>query len=179
MSVDHERLLSDDYLSSLGARPLEQVRAMRDECAEVETGLSYQRRLVQGPLDLVRHELSRRAGGEGRADLATVLASLPEVLADGPRGSGTGRLSSALEPTVVDEAFAAELAELTGDGVTGRVDDLDDDELRALAERLADVERRISERRRRYHGQIDALQAEITRRYRDGEASVDALLHQD
>ena len=179
MAADHERLLSDGYLTSLSSRPLDEVRSMRDECAAVETGLSYQRRLVQGPLDVVRHELARRAEDGGRVDLATVLASLPEVLADGPRGAGTGRLSADLEPTVVDDGFAAELDGITGDGVIGRIGSLGDDELRAVAERLADVERRISDRRRQYHGQIDHLQAEITRRYRDGEATVDALLQSD
>lgn len=179
MAADDERLLSDEYLASLPERSLADVRAMRDECTAVETGLSYQRRLVQGPLDVVRHELARRAEGGGHGDLAAVLAALPEVLADGPRSAGNGRLSATLEPTVVDGAFAAEVDEATGGGVIGRVGELSDGELRVLAERLADVERRISDRRRRYHGQIDRLQAEITRRYRDGEATVDALLAED
>lgn len=38
------------------------------------------------------------------------------------------------------------------------------------------LEQEVSGVRRRLHAQIDQLQAEITRRYRSGEASVDALL---
>ena len=179
MGADHERLLSEGYLADVASRSLDEVRQMRDECVAVETGLSYQRRLVQGPLDLVRHELDQRAAGGGHADLAALLADLPDVLADGPRGTGNGRLSAALEPTVLDEELAAELDAITAGGALTHLGELDDEDLATLASDLGTVERRISDRRRAYHHQIDELQAEITRRYRDGEASVDALLSGD
>jgi hypothetical protein len=41
---------------------------------------------------------------------------------------------------------------------------------------MRDFENDLSALRRRLHERIDALQAEIGRRYRDGEASVDSLL---
>ena len=53
---------------------------------------------------------------------------------------------------------------------------LSDAELHGVAESLGAYERRVSDHRRSLFGCIDAIQAEITRRYRDGEASVDALL---
>ena len=43
------------------------LRSRRDETIETETGLSYLRRLVQAPLDMVRGELERRADGQPRA----------------------------------------------------------------------------------------------------------------
>ena len=49
-------------------------------------------------------------------------------------------------------------------------------ELAVLAERLGALERDVSARRRRVYVALDALSAELTRRYRDGEASIDGLL---
>ena len=46
----------------------------------------------------------------------------------------------------------------------------------ALVERLSGYESGVSEQRHRLHQRIDALQAEITRRYRTGQASVESLL---
>jgi hypothetical protein len=43
-------------------------------------------------------------------------------------------------------------------------------------DRLEALEREISDRRRQFFDRIDTLQAEITRRYRTGEASVESLL---
>jgi len=176
MTIDHDRLLGDHFLDGLSELPLDAVRARRAECVEVETGLSYLRRMVQGPLDLVRREQARRAGGEAPSDLSTVVDELPDVLADATRPGGNGRLSQTLEPTEIDPVLAAELAATTGGEVLSRLGDEDDDALEALVEKLTELERRISEQRRAYFTQIDALQAEITRRYRDGEATVDALL---
>lgn len=42
--------------------------------------------------------------------------------------------------------------------------------------RLEAAEREISGQRRVLHQRLDAIQAEMARRYRDGEADVDALL---
>ena len=48
--------------------------------------------------------------------------------------------------------------------------------LRRVTEELAQFERNVSARRRAMFDRIDALQAEIVRRYRSGEANVDSLL---
>ena len=45
-----------------------------------------------------------------------------------------------------------------------------------MREALDQFEQQVSGRRRELHQRIDALQAEITRRYRTGEASVETLL---
>ena len=45
-----------------------------------------------------------------------------------------------------------------------------------MADQLAAFEQRVSGHRRDLFERIDALQAEITRRYKTGEASVDSLL---
>ncbi len=50
------------------------------------------------------------------------------------------------------------------------------EEIRKIIESLADHERNLSEKRRRVHEVVDALQTEIVRRYTTGEADPDALL---
>ncbi|MGH9177931.1 MAG: AmfC protein, partial [Acidimicrobiales bacterium] len=51
-----------------------------------------------------------------------------------------------------------------------------DDDVRALADAMVELERRVSSQRRGLHERLDALQAELVRRYKTGEASVDTLL---
>jgi hypothetical protein len=175
MSAIDDRLLSPDYLDHLESRPLDEIRSMREECSEVETGLSYLRRMGQGPLDIVNRELVRREVG-GHADRSTLIEELPGILADGPRPPGVGRLSRRLEPRDPDHELAGELDEIVGRGVVAGVTQLSDGDLLELRDHLEAFERRVSERRQAYFDRIDALQAELTRRYRTGEASVDSLL---
>jgi hypothetical protein len=170
-----EQVLAPGYLDDLSARSLAELRSMRAECQEVETGLSLLRRVVQGHLDIVGLEVERRAGGAGASDRGELLARLPELLADRTASGGTGRLSNLMAPESIDPGLEAELAELVG---SGPVDpsDRDDGELRTVAERLAAFEGRLSQHRRDLFDRIDALQEEIARRYRSGDASVDQLL---
>ena len=175
MTARDDRLLATGFLDDLTTRPIDDVRAMRAECIEVETGLSYLRRMVQGPLDIINRELVRREVG-GHADRAALIDELPGILADSPRPPGVGRLPQQLEPTEVDPELAAELDAILGGGVIGEVTTLDDRQLLELRSRLEAFEQRVSERRHAYFDRIDALQAELTRRYRTGEASVDGLL---
>jgi hypothetical protein len=175
MTTRHDRLLGPDFLDGLEQRPIDEIRAMRAECVEVETGLSYLRRMVQGPLDIVNRELVRREVGT-RADRSTLIEELPGILAEGPRPSGVGRLSQQLEPTDIDPELSDELDAILGGGVISEVTSIDDDDLIGLQRQLEAFELRVSDRRHAYFDQIDALQAELTRRYRTGEASVDGLL---
>ncbi|MFT6292755.1 MAG: hypothetical protein ACJAR2_003374, partial [Ilumatobacter sp.] len=58
----------------------------------------------------------------------------------------------------------------------GRIDDLDAGELETLAAAIKSFEQRVSQDRRERFDKLDALSAELVRRYRDGEANVDSLL---
>ena len=70
----------------------------------------------------------------------------------------------------------AELDAIVGAGHLADLPSVDDDHLRSMADQLAAFEQQVSGHRRDLFERIDALQAEITRRYKTGEASVDSLL---
>jgi hypothetical protein len=155
---------------------MEEVRAMRAECQEVETGLSLLRRMVQGRLDIVGLELSRRAEGGDPSDLPDLIARLPAVLSDRTHAPGVGRLPQMMTPGELPPELEAELDAIVGAGHMADLPSVDDDHLRTIADELAAFEIKVSQHRHALFERIDALQAEITRRYKTGEASVDSLL---
>jgi hypothetical protein len=164
--------LTPDGLQGIDAPAL---RSARDRALEIETGLSFLRRKVQTPLDMVRGELERRAEGHP-SDLAALVEDLPRVLSE-HSGSGGGRQPQTLEPTEVDPELAAELDELTDGGMRiALLPSSGDDELVELAASLDGLERRVSRRRRMLHRTIDLLNAELARRYGSGEVTVDGAL---
>jgi hypothetical protein len=176
MGWDHDHLLDPEALAGLEHRPITDVRAQRAACIEVETGLSYLRRLIQGSLDIVGQAIEQRSNGGEAIDVADLVDQLPSILGDALRPNSPGRLVETLEPTRYDTELGAEYEEIVGGGRVARASDLGDTELAKLLDQLRELERRVSAQRHQYHERIDALQAELTRRYRTGEATVDALL---
>ena len=146
---------------------------MRAECQTVEDTVSFLRRLVQGHLDIVRFEQERRAAGRP-ADLAALVAGLPHLLSEHVLGERTSRvrgLPAPADPTVTDELDA--ICDATR---LAHLPDLDAAGLVQLAAELTALESVVSARRHLVFERLDALAAELTRRYRTGAASVDALL---
>jgi hypothetical protein len=168
-----DRVLAEDYLAGLTEAPLADVRSLRAEAEQEEADLSYIRRLVQGRIDIVRAELARRTGGgEG-----SLVDSLAQVLSDQTRGSaphGMGRHNT-VEPTRVD-AHQRYVETLVADVDLSDTTARTDEELNHALEVLAAEEQVVSAKRRQVQGVMDALSAEVTRRYRDGEANVAELL---
>ena len=172
---DLDRLLEPNYLNDLENRPIEEVRAKRDECRRVEDALSYVRRQVQGRLDIVAAEQRRRAEGAPEPSEDDLVRNLAETLADRARPAGNGRLPQLMAPDV--ESFDTdELDAIARPGALARITELSDEELAHLVDKLSSYEADVSRQRRSLHERIDSLQAEITRRYRTGEASVESLL---
>jgi hypothetical protein len=165
-----------DYLGDLEQRDMDDIRAMRAECQGVETGLSYLRRLVQGRLDIVGVEIQRRRDGGDPNDLSVLISQLPEILSDRTRTPGFGRLPQLMAPGEVDPELEAKLDAVVAGHDVDSLPSLSDDALGDLAATLEAFEHEVSSRRRELFDRIDALQAEITRRYRTGEASVESLL---
>ena len=172
----YERIAHDDYLGDLTVRPIEEVRAMRAECQAVEADLSYLRRLVQGRLDIVASEArrarvgrgARRPGGAHRLPGRDAQRALP--------GPGRKALASAMGPSTPDDSLTAELDRLCDGSRLADLGQLDDAELGGLVADLTGLEREVSQRRTATFQRLDALSAEITRRYRTGEATVESLL---
>ena len=170
------RILEPAYIADLADRPIEDVRAMRAECQDVENGLSYLRRVVQGRLDIVHAELTRRHGGGDPGDLASLIDQLPEILGDHLRAPGNGRLPVTLEPGRIDPELQARFDEVVSLADADGITEVPEERLVTARDSLAELEQDISTRRRSLFDRIDELQAEITRRYKSGEASVESLL---
>lgn len=170
MIPDLQRVLEPEYLAGVQDAATDRLREMRSECTDLENGVSYVRRLAQGRLDVIVAETERRADGGG-GDLADLVARLPELLSDGVRAPGSGRVDQELDPP--DEVVVP-LSEVL-DGVVGpaimtEVADLADDELSAAVIALRNFEERLSTGRRSLHTTIDALNDELARRIAAGEA---------
>ena len=167
-------VLADDLLSGISELPIEEVRARRAACQHVETQLSYVRRLAQGRLDIVASEIAARR--EGTQGDRTLVEQLTEALADRITAPGNGHLPMMLAPGEIDPALLAGLDHAAPPAKVSSPASMTDDELHEVTEALAEFEREVSARRRAMFDRIDALQAEIVRRYRSGEATVDSLL---
>ena len=172
-----DRVMAPDYVDGLPELSIDEVRVRRGDCQELEVGFSYLRRLVQGRLDIVLAEFERRGAGEARSDAGAIVDNLSGILGERVRAPGLGRLPTLLVPSDdVGESLLAELDAVADAGRLGRLAELDDEALRTLADDLGALERSVSDRRRALHERIDALQEEIVRRYRTGEATVETLL---
>ena len=172
------KVLDAKFVEGIQDLSTEELRARRAEAAEVETALSYVRRVAQGRLDILVADLQRRAVGDASPQVSEMVTQLGEILASGPaRAPGAGRLPSLLAPDL-DEEMIAELEVTLAELTTDNVNSLSDEEAIALGERLRDFEREVSADRRALHDQMALFEADIVRRYKAGEASVDALLSQ-
>ncbi len=162
-------LLDAAYLAEATELDVAELRRMRDECETEERRVSYARRILQGRIDVLRSEASRRSTGGARG----VLERLSDVLAD--QGQRPFDPATARPPATVDPG---ELADVDLGGVAD-VTALDDSELAELADQYARQEATLSSLRRRLFDVIDRLQSEIADRYRSGSASVSELLTGD
>lgn len=170
-----DRVLAADFLTDIEARSLEELRAMRADAEQEEADLSYIRRLIQGRIDIVRAELSRRESGAG----GSIIDDLPRILAEEMRSGahGLGR-HAAMEPSRVDEHrryVEALVADVGISDVTAR----SVEELQGALRTLEAEEDQVSSDRKLVQHAMDTCAAEMMRRYRDGDADVEALLPSD
>ncbi|MFE5188837.1 aerial mycelium formation protein [Streptomyces sp. NPDC056628] len=150
---------------------LPELRTLRRDAQSDEADLSYVRRLLQGRIDILRAELARRSP----AGAAAVVDRLPEILTDAPARHRSSARHVTLGTPQSEESrrLASEmLAEVELSDLQARTDA----ELHAAMGRLVRYEQQVSRRRQRLQRTADECGAEITRRYRDGEAQVDDLL---
>lgn len=195
MHADLQRLLAAELLADFGSQPMDRLRQLRTELSLAEGDVSLVRRLTQGRLDIVGHETDRRSrgdsppddpGGPAIGDPTGLLYDMPDILTDGPpasrspaagsRSPAAGRMAPVAEPGPVAEDLIGRLDGIAPSRTLSGLADLTRPELGDLFESLRELEVELSSIRRTLHDRIDTIQDEIARRYRDGEASIDALL---
>lgn len=157
-----DRILADGYADGLDAHSVDELHSMEREALEVETEISYIRRLAQGRIDILEAERDRRAAGGTLGDL---IAKLPEILADeGPRSDAAHtRAQPVLAPAAGIE-WNRGVERLVSDATLVNLPTLSEAELQATLSQLRDLEHDLSGRRRALHGVIDALTHELAER---------------
>jgi hypothetical protein len=158
------------------------LRTLRRDALEQEADLSYLRRLLQGRVDILRAELDRRtldshapAGRTRPVHPDTLLHQLPRILADAPSNVRQSARHVTLG-TPRGEQYQAQADALMGDVQLADLAAHASAELLAALDRLTAHEREVSGRRQALQRTADGCSAEITRRYREGEARVEDLL---
>jgi hypothetical protein len=150
---------------------LVELREMRNKLQNEDDEVSYVRRVAQARVDLVRAEQHRRERGEVSEDLPSEL----RVVLSSHLTGGVPRPPRPVEH-LAENALSDELDVVCAEHGFSRLEDLLPSELTNLEEQLTAFERRVSDDRRDRYDRLDALSAELVRRYREGEASVDGLL---
>jgi hypothetical protein len=150
---------------------LDELRALRNELQAEDDVVSYVRRVAQARVDLVRAELHRRERGERPEDISSEL----RVVLSSHLTSGSPRPPRPVE-NLGDNELSDELDAICAANGFSRIEQLTPSELNDLDDLLSAFERRVSDDRRERFDRLDALSAELVRRYRDGEASVEGLL---
>lgn len=144
---------------------------MRNRLQDEDDVVSYVRRVAQARLDLVRAEVVRRERGVRAEDLSSEL----RVVLSSQLTGGSPRPPRPVEH-LGENALSDELDAVCSANGFGRLEELLPSEIQQLEQALTAFERRVSDDRRARFDRLDALSAELVRRYREGEATVDGLL---
>jgi len=173
--TEHRRrldtVLEPEFLENLDQLELDELRKRRHTTDEVESQISYYRRLLHGRMDLLNFEVRRRRGEEEK----TLLEALPEILASGMILGNEPTLKHLdTMPPLPNKTGRRLIDKIMDDGILTRLPDLTDEEVGEALERLSEVENEMSNQRKQLHVVIDRLQDEIVARYRaqQGEAPI-------
>lgn len=150
---------------------LDELRTMRNRLQDEDDVVSYVRRVAQARLDLVRAETVRRERGARPDDLSSEL----RVVLSSQLSGGPPRPPRPVE-NLAENALSDELDTICSTHGFGKLEELLPSQLQELTDALTSFERRVSDDRRDRFDRLDALSAELVRRYREGEATVDGLL---
>jgi hypothetical protein len=159
-------------MSNYSELDLAGIRAARAELQSQEDAVSFVRRMAQGRLDIARDEQRRRSANMPTSNTATDLAGVFGQ----EHGGGSARPPRETNVST-DHPLVVELERLCERIGFGSIRTLDVDALQRVIDELAAFENARSGERRALFDQIDALTAELVKRYKDGGANVDALLN--
>jgi hypothetical protein len=167
---------SPEFVADLTELDIDELRRRRRICDELDTELSYYRRLLHGRMDLLSFEMRRRSGEEERS----LIEALPEILAGATPAAGpvaSRRLE--IEAPEFSGRGRRAIDRVLGDDFLVHLHELDDEDVERIQAMLTDAETEISQQRRAVFEAHDAVQHELTRRYREGLADPHELLQQD
>lgn len=171
MNGQHKRridiVLTDDFIKDLPSLELDLLRERRDMVEQVETELSYYRRLLHGRQDLLAFEMKRRSGEESR----TIMEALTEILSgDESTGGGEHRIRGGFAPDLPKQGNRP-IDHVLGDDFLTHLPTLDDEGLAEVEGKLKDAEESVTVQRNQVHAVHEVLQAEVTSRYQPDVAS--------
>jgi len=160
-----DRVLDPSFLEGLDHAPLDALREKRDECAEEESVLSYERSLIHTRLRLLKAEIERRrTGGPARS----IIDNLAQILSD-ENVTHRGSFPSLEAPPLPDNP-RRRVEKLVNDDTLARLPDLSETEIADATVKLEAAESDVSESRRSVHAVLDRLIEEIGRRKAGADA---------
>lgn len=178
MTDTHKRridiVIESAFVEGLADADMDELREKRSICNDLDTELSYYRRLLHGRLDLLSFEVRRRSGEETRS----LIDALPEILASDMSGGSRSGMPRPLSVDTPDipEAGRRIVDRVLGDDFLTRLPALEDAELEEIRTSLADVERSVSRDRRAVYAAHEQINDELARRYREGLTKVENIL---
>jgi hypothetical protein len=157
-------ILSEEYLAELETIELDELKQKRSETEEVETEISYIRRLAQARVDLFEAEKRRRVDGSSMADL---VAMLPKILAGNEERSegGSVRPQKSLGPNPNIQWNRGKETIVVDDSLSN-IADLTEDELTQKVAELKEFEDNISKTRKALHEVMQSIDSEFVKRHK-------------
>lgn len=168
-----DQVLDPDFTADLGSMEIDEVRHRRRLAELEEMDLSYLRRLLQGRIDIVTVELTRRNELHDQDD-ETIVAHLAAILSAGETHTSMGRHVPQEEPSRIGE-YRRRIESVVGDARWSDVEASTPEELKDALTQLRIHEREVSEKRRRVQRVNDMLVQELARRAEGSVASQEAL----
>src|SRR3954464_9685513 len=156
------RVLDPAYVLDVESNTVEELRSKHAECVELETEVSYVRRLTQARIDILEAEIQRRTSGGA---LEALTSRLPEILSDsGPRGNpASSRLPLQMAPAQ-DSEWAPDFERF--DNVLANLPTLSETELEEAIVGLRALEREVSDQRRELFAVIDRIDTSLATQLR-------------
>jgi len=164
-----DRVLNPAFLEGLADLDIAELRVRRNDARSEEEELSFKRRMLQGRLEVLAASANQAASDS--ADLVKdIVAALTSGTSAGGTTGGNARAVS-LDPPVVGEEEARGrryLERLLRDVDWSTLSQEGSDRMEEITGVLREQEELISASRTQVHRVIDALTAELGRRYREG-----------
>ncbi|HEX5615975.1 MAG TPA: hypothetical protein VFZ83_12555 [Acidimicrobiia bacterium] len=160
------RVLDPAYSADLSALDVEALRARKIECAQLETAVSYYRRLAQGRVEILVAERDRRARG---GSIEELIAQLPTILAgESDRPDAVNARFADAEAPIIELHFDGGEESLVADDGLALFTRSTSAELEGAIERLRSFEAVLSGTRRSLHDVIDRIELELAARQATG-----------